>query len=315
MGFLAPMLASPIPKKNWVFRPNEWAAEEKIDGIRIIIEIEDGSTNLFAEKKITSWSRYGILHPLPTHILEDLCKLPNGIYDAEKYVPGKRSYGAVEIENQPDLILCIFDVIHFTDGMTIKTNEGIQASRIPAFHSYDLRRSLLEDTIKDTTAVQLIVSSNVNTWEEVVALRDAVWARDGEGLILKRRSAPYQIGKRSKDFIKIKDLKSAVLTVIGFQPSKGLINDRGPYGTVILRDDEGNTITVKTRTDALCRAFEEQAEKHDRYLTSVGMGIDDRDNDVARHHPAIGRKLRIEYQERTMDGSYRHPRWDRWENE
>jgi hypothetical protein len=32
-------------------------------------------------------------------------------------------------------------------------------------------------------------------------------------------------------------------------------------------------------------------------------------------HPAMGRLLRIEYQDIAADGGVRHPRWDRWEDE
>lgn len=277
MPFHKPMLSSPL-KPGFTLEQDRWAAEEKIDGIRIVCEVSSGSTNLFTTKRITPWSRYEKIHPLPTHIMEEMCKLPDGVYDGEVYVPGKRSYGATEIINQPNLIYCIFDLVQF---------EGTDTTPF----TYDSRRQLLTEVLKSSNdAIQLLESTEVNTFDEVIALRDAVWARDGEGLILKRRAAPYQIGKRSKDFIKIKALKSAVLTIIGFVPSKGLINDRGPFATVLLQDEDGNVTAVKTRNDAECRKFEQEA----------GVGI----------HPAIGRKLQIEYQERTPDGSYRHPRWD-----
>jgi ATP-dependent DNA ligase len=108
--------------------------------------------------------------------------------------------------------------------------------------------------------------------------------------------AVYRPGKRDKSWIKIKKLRSAVLTVTGFQPSKGQIINRGPFATVVLKDEQGNVTTVKTRNDAEIAKLEAQAV-------------------AGAAHPAIGRKLRIEFQERTVDGSYRHPRWDRWENE
>lgn len=284
MPFVKPMLARPLDDKL-ILRAGEFAAEEKFDGHRIVCEISGGHTNLFTDKKITAWSRYGLERVLPTHLLEALCSLPDGLYDGELLVPGKRSYGVTELTNTSDLVYYIFDLLQYK-------NEEIV--HIP----YDDRRLLIGEVIPygESLPIQLAASTNVNTWPEIYALRDSVWARDGEGLILKRRAAPYQIGKRSKDFIKIKDLRSAVLTVVGFIPSKGLINDRGPYATILLRDDDGNETTVKTRNDAECRLLEKEA---------VGHEI----------HPAIGRRLRIEYQERTPDKNYRHPRFDRWENQ
>lgn len=280
--FLKPMFASPLPK-DFTLEPDEFSAEEKFDGHRLIVEVANGSTSLFVKKGITAWSRYGLERQLPTHLLEALDKMPNGIYDGELLVPGKRSYGVTELVNGPDLNYFVFDILQCEDtDLTPVT--------------YDLRQGVLQEIFRHVSGpVVHAPTTEVNTWEQVIALRDSVWSRDGEGLILKRRSAPYQIGKRSKDFIKIKALRSAVLTVIGFVPSKGLINNRGDYATVMLQDDDGNITTVKTRNDAACRQFEREAVMGER-------------------HPAIGRRLCIEYQERTPDGNYRHPRWDRWED-
>ena len=123
-----------------------------------------------------------------------------------------------------------------------------------------------------------------------------VWDSDGEGLIIKRRQAPYTSGKRTMDFIKLKDLRTAVLTLVGFRAGVGTIVDRGAYATVVLRDEHGVQTTVKTLNDKELARFESSAKGH-------------------KVHPAIGRSLRIEYHEKTPDGNYRHPRWDRWENE
>ena len=281
MPFLTPMFASPLPK-DFNLQPDTYIGQEKYDGIRIVVEVKEGAADLFTPKTVTPWSRYGKIHPLPSHITSQLAKLPDGIYDGEVLAPGKRSYGATEIKNQPDLIYYIFDIIQFGD-------QGITALQ------YENRHTLLSLHTPTEGPVQLAPQFTINNWDEVLTLRDEVWARDGEGLILKRLSSIYKPGKRPKgDWIKIKKLQSAVLTVIDFQSSKGQINNRGPYAMVVLQDDEGNVTTVKTRNDAECRRLESIA---------------------AEVHPDIGRKLRIEFQERTPDFNYRHPRFDRWEDE
>ena len=75
MPFSEVMLARPLDKK-FVFEPGVFAVEEKLDGIRIESEISSGASNLFTQKLITPWSRYGRVHPLPTHIMEELAKFP-----------------------------------------------------------------------------------------------------------------------------------------------------------------------------------------------------------------------------------------------
>lgn len=279
--FIAPMFATPLPK-NFILEPGVWTADEKYDGHRLIVEVANGQTNLFATKGITAWSRYGLERKLPTHLLEAFNDFPNGIYDGELLVPGKRSYGVTELANTEDLVYFMFDVLQIGD-----------ADAMPA--PYKSRQLVLKN-LPFNDKVLLAKSTPVNTWDEVVALRDEVWDRDGEGLILKNLRSIYVSGKRPKNtFIKIKKLQSAILTVVDFVPSRGQIVDRGPYAMVLLRDEDGNETGVKTRNDALCREAEALAG------TSP--------------HPWIGRELRIEYQERTPDGSYRHPRWDRWEDE
>ena len=189
MPFSEVMLARPLDKK-FVFEPGVFAVEEKLDGIRIECEISSGASNLFTQKLITPWSRYGRVHPLPTHIMEELAKFPPSILDGEIFVAGKRSYGAVELTNLPDLEFRVFDILEL---------EGTPVTDL----NYDQRRQLLCSFIPLNGCVTLNPSFNVDTMEQVYKIRDEIWARDGEGLILKWRNASYQIGKRSKDWIKI----------------------------------------------------------------------------------------------------------------
>lgn len=282
MSFISPMLASPMPV-NFNIKPEEWSSEEKFDGHRLILEVSDIKNDLLSEGKgVRAWSRNGLSRVLPRHIVDACGKLPNGVYDGELLVIGKRSYGVTELTNTSLLTFMCFDVLVLLDQETQS-------------HTYKHRRAYLEEIFSrpeiESKALQLAKSTVLESLDEVITLRDEVWQRDGEGLILKRRDGIYIPGKRSKDFIKVKMLRTAVLRVIGFAESKGQIQNRGQYATVILQDDDGNTTTVKTRNDAELKKLE------------------------AAGKTTLGRLLRIEYQERTPSGQYRHPRWDRWENE
>jgi len=299
MPFIDPMLAQPLKPEKFTLEPGKWAVEEKYDGHRIITEIGDGASNLFATKPITAWSRYGLERTLPSHLLEALGSLSDGIFDGELLVPGKRSYGVTELTNSSDLVYFIFDVVSIHDVDTTPLN-------------YDDRREVLRKCVENlnSSAVKLAPSFNVDTINQINQIRDGIWARDGEGLILKRRAAPYQIGKRSKDFLKIKAKRSAVLTVIGFVPSHGLIMNRGNYATIVIQNPEGDITTVKTRNDTECRKLEVEGPETLEWREIRVLGKPIR---MIVNHPAVGRKLAIEYQERTPDGNYRHPRFDHWE--
>lgn len=295
--FISPMLASPMSTKVDVSN-GQWVAEEKFDGHRLIVEVSDAmAESLYGTgHTFTAWGRYGIPRVLPPHLNDALSELPVGIYDGELLAPGKRSYGVTEIVNGPDLVYIMFDMLQYTPDNTDGTTEDMTD------WSYARRRAVMEILPlpnEGRGCLRLSSIYKVTTKESVTDLAEWIWAQDGEGLILKNIYSKYIPGKRSKEWVKIKQLRTAVLTVIGFLPSRGKLNDRGPHAMVQLLDSEGSTTTVKTLNDSELAAFDQQA------LTITGD----------EPHPGIGRRLRIEYQERTPDGNYRHPRWDRWEVE
>jgi bifunctional non-homologous end joining protein LigD len=294
--FITPMFASPMPKptdrKQLIFGPGRWSGEIKYDGMRLVSEISDKERpSLFVQKGIKAWSRYGNEQVLPTHLLQSMERLPDGVYDGELIVPGQRTSGDVgkigskELANIDRLVYVIFDIIHL---------EEVDFTDVPR----RLRRQVLETTILPalSSSLWLAPSYPVDTWEDACKLYAMARERNEEGIILKLNDGSYEVGKRSKSFVKMKDKKSAVLTVVAWQESRGEKVYRGKYATAVIKDSEGFTTTVKTKNDATLEALEREAQR-------TGSG------------PYIGRSLRIEYQERTPDGSYRHPRWDRWEDE
>jgi ATP-dependent DNA ligase len=281
--FISPMLASPLT--DWC-RPEsgKWVAEEKYDGHRLVVHIADQPADLFTGRTITGYSRDGLPRKLSKSLLEDLDKLPSGTYDGELIVPGFRCHGVKELLNFNALVFVAFDVMIF-NGVDLRDC------------AYKHRRNILETlftnpNLKDQHYVRLSMVHQVRSHAEIQVLFKNTLMNDGEGLILKDIEAPYCTGRRTKFFMKIKDKQTAVLTVYGFR--KGRLGD---HAVVLLRDDEGITTSVKTRNDAERAKFAGEA-------ALVGPG---------EPHPAIGRKLRIEFQERTPDRSYREPHWDRWE--
>lgn len=287
MKFVTPMKAAKLKDG---FNPSEFdlISEEKYDGIRILAIVDrETPEDLLTDCTIRTYSRNGILHAVPKHLKEDLKRLPTGVYDTEMYVPLLRSFGATTKAHADKYRLAVFDILHLFGESTM-----------------DLRlrdrRALLAEMFSrpevETETMKLAEARPAPTMEAILAHRDEVWGVDGEGLILKNLNAIYRPGSRRQGvWWKIKKLRSALLTVVGFEPSKGEVFDRGPYARVVLEDESGVRTSVKTRTDADIRGFE--------------MAADPRG---PQFHPAIGRMLWIEYQEKTPDGNYRHPMWDRW---
>jgi ATP-dependent DNA ligase len=149
--------------------------------------------------------------------------------------------------------------------------------------------------------------------DEVASYCREVWERGGEGLILKDKRARYEAGKRRASFVKLKKLFTAVCKITGFEASRGTVLNRGPFATVNLEvvtpapehpQTLGHATSVKTLDDDELEAFNKAAANIEGTL-----------DHVLRTHPALGRLLRIEYQDIAADGGLRHPRWDRWEEE
>lgn len=287
MKFITPMFAAKM-KEGFDPSSGEWVSEEKFDGIRIIATVDrEVPEDLLTDCTVRTYSRNGIVHLVPPHLRASLRRLPTGIYDMEMFVPRLRSYGATRLSNADQLEVRVFDLLHLHDEDTMD---------LPLRD----RRALLEEMFSRpevrTETMQLAEQRPVASLDQIREHRNEVWARDGEGLIIKNLDSIYRPKSRRQNvWIKVKALRSALMTVVGFEPSKGEVFDRGPYATVVLEDREGCRTTVKTRND-------EEIAKFEREASVLGPA----------HHPAIGRMLWIEYQERTPDKGYRHPMWDRW---
>ena len=279
-GFQKPMLAHKL-KPNFSIKPGEWAVEEKYDGHRLIVSVHEGV--------VTAWARSGKERELPPHIVKVLEDFPSGTYDGELTAgKGARSYHVTEKTMVHKRMLVVFDILRL-----LKQDITEQ--------SYDDRRRYLREIFRkiEAEAVQMAKRWDVDSIREARDICQKIWARDGEGIMLKRRKARYTIGKRVSDVLKLKGQKHAVLTVTGFKASKGDKVDRGPYAIAMLEDAQGNETSVKVLDDAELAKLEAAAKKK-------GYPV---------KHPFVGRRLCIDYQERTPSGSYRSPMWDRWEDE
>lgn len=291
MRFRAPALASP-PRAEVDYASGEWIAEEKYDGHRVVVSVGDPSdrANLFDVIGVSAWSRYGKPTDLPTHLRETLRALPEGVYDGELIVPGGRSYGVKELMNRANLRLVLFDVLNLLGrDVTMMTWND----RRIALYEIAVKCGLSIETfansrvqVSGTSPVYVGWSLPLDRGDGLAVIARTVWARDGEGLILKRRDSPYAVGKRTRDWVKIKQLNAAEVTLVALKPGK-----LGPNSVWIVRDDDGNETSVKWKNLEMLRAV---------------------DANPARF---VGRRCLIEYHERTPDRSYRHPRFDRWADE
>lgn len=113
-------------------------------------------------------------------------------------------------------------------------------------------------------------------------LLERIWARGGEGLIVKELGAPYLSGNRTS-WAKLKRFATADAVIVGIEPGKGKY--AGMTGALVLGQYRDGTLIEITRVSGMT-----DAER-------ASLGEADR-----------GRVVEFAFQERTAD-SYRHPRF------
>ncbi|MBO9201486.1 MULTISPECIES: ATP-dependent DNA ligase [Niastella] len=196
--YLAYALEGPLQDLG---EPTDWQAEWKWDGIRgQIIKRND---QLFV------WSRGEdlITDKFPEYtILQS--KLDNGIVLDGEILP----YNDGQVLN--------FNVLQTRIGRKNITKKNLQEAPV-GFFAYDLlelngeeirhwalseRRAALEKLVASLQLSWLQLSPMVtfNNWEELTTIREQSRSLNSEGLMLKRRSSAYQVGRKRGDWWKWK---------------------------------------------------------------------------------------------------------------
>lgn len=127
--------------------------------------------------------------------------------------------------------------------------------------------------------LQVVPTILAETEDEIWAEYRRIRAAGGEGVMVKRRDAPY-VCARSYDWMKIKDCQSVDLQVHGVQPGTGKY--AGQVGAL------------------LCYFGDVEV--------AVGSGLPDGLRLFDKKH-LIGRTIEVQYHEVTPAGSLRHPRF------
>jgi DNA ligase-1 len=196
---------------------NEWQAEWKWDGIR--------GQLIKRNNEIFVWSRGEELmtDKFPEyHSLKEL--LPNGIVLDGEIIPS--------LDKKP----LPFALLQTRIGRKNVTKKHLQDAPI-AFFSYDIlefegqdirewplekRRSLLEDIVTKLDHPVLLLSPVINfsSWEQLGAIRESSRDMGSEGIMLKRRSSTYQVGRKVGDWWKWK-IDPLVIDAVMIYAQKG----------------------------------------------------------------------------------------------
>jgi hypothetical protein len=258
---IKPMLASAMPEGKTIadYSGPEWVMEEKFDGHRMSVVVRDG--------KVTAWSRQDTLRPLPPALVAQLAQLPEGQYDGELCIPSGTSSDVSRLDLKDKLVFVAFDAVEIM-GQNIADRTQVE------------RRAALELAVKHISVAGARVTIAAQGPVSMDTVR-AIWAAGGEGAIIKRLDSTYRSGWRTPNWIKVKQIAAAELTITGYESAV-----RGPHSCFKLRHDDGRETTVKVLTDALMRAVDADPDSF------------------------VGRRVTISYMGLTTSGVWRHPIFD-----
>lgn len=192
--------------------PSEWQAEWKWDGIRG--QIIKRNNEFFV------WSRGEELmtEKFPEYfILKDV--LPNGIVLDGEIMPFRKDDETTSLLNSNVSILP-FAILQTRIGRKNVTKKQLQEAPV-AFFAYDIleydgediryktlaeRRILLEEIVNqiNNAALQLSPVINFETWQSLTEQRERSRSINAEGIMLKKLSSAYQVGRKVGDWWKWK---------------------------------------------------------------------------------------------------------------
>lgn len=221
---LAPMLATPSPGL-----PDDdgegWAYELKWDGVRALAYVRNGDIHLESRNGNDITPRYPELRGLADAVGRRPVVLDGEVvaFDTEgrpsfsilqtrMHVVGERNVAA-RVGSSP-LAYLVFDVLHL-DGRSTRDLSWLE------------RRALLE-SLELAGAGWQTPNAHIGSG---AAVYEASRARKLEGVIAKRTASPYAAGRRSRDWLKIKNTCRQEFVIGGWLPGAG--NRTGRIGALL----------------------------------------------------------------------------------
>ncbi|MBA4057611.1 MAG: hypothetical protein C0490_23050 [Marivirga sp.] len=286
-SFIEPMKAQPSDLK--AFDSPEWVFEIKWDGYRAIAEIKKSGNRLYSRNGLTFDKAYPKVFDALNAIKKD------AIIDGEIVVydnQGKPSFQHLQNYRNTDkypIQFIVFDLIEL---------EGKNLTSHPLLE----RKAILRKLIPKSPVLMYcdhVEDHGKALWKELVKM-------DLEGMIAKKKKSLYAMGKRSNDWLKIKNIKTQEAIIVGYTAPKG---SRNYFGSLILGVMEKKKLicigNVGTGfTEKILKDVYGKLKKIERPTSPLDVPIKET-KDMYWVDPEL--VCNITYSEITADGSVRHP--------
>ncbi|TAL23430.1 MAG: hypothetical protein EPN94_09465 [Nitrospirae bacterium] len=208
---IEPMLATLIKKP---FNHPDWLFEVKWDGYRAIAEIKDGDVSLYSRNQISLNQKFSpIVNSLRKIRFEAVLDGEIVVVD-DKGLPDFQMLQNYQKSRKGHLLYYVFDLLHF---------EGHDITNLPLLKRKELLKKILP------SASNIKFSDHV--LKDGVLFFNTVKKKGLEGIMAKHSQSKYQIGRRSRKWLKIKTRLTQEGVIAGFtEPRKG----RRYFGSLVL---------------------------------------------------------------------------------
>lgn len=206
-----PMLATLVDKP---FDDDNWVYEVKWDGYRAVAMMNNGVVELKSRNNKSFNAKY---YP----VFEALVKWGvNAVVDGEIVVAnqnGSSSFNALQnwrSESDGELLYYLFDILWF---------DGIDVKSMPLTE----RKEILKSIIPENSIIRL--SNDFET--SGTGFLEMARKMGLEGIMAKKKTSTYQVGNRTKEWLKIKANKRQEVVIGGYTLNEG---SRKPFSSLLV---------------------------------------------------------------------------------
>jgi bifunctional non-homologous end joining protein LigD len=280
------MLAKETDK---AFDDEDWLFEIKWDGYRAVSELR--------EKAVLLYSRNGLNFQEKYPIVVDQLKKINAVavLDGEIVVLNE--------EGRPDFQL----LQHYSENK----NRPIQYQvfdllKLNGHDTTRLKLSERKELLKKLIPENEVIKYSDHILEKGKSFLEVSKEKNLEGIMAKKMDSKYYPGKRTSDWLKIKNHKTAEAIIAGYTAPDGA---RKYFGALILASKEGNELEYIGHTGT---GFNQKSLKEMYELLQPLVQKDSPfDEKIKTNSPVTWVKPKliceIKYSEITADGRFRHP--------
>lgn len=285
-SFIKPMLAS---LHEQPFDDDQWIFEIKWDGYRAVAEVAHGTVKLYSRNGLSFLNLYPKIAEALSQLQEE------AIFDGEIVVinennkPDFQKLQQYDMHRSLPILYYVFDCLAY---------QGKSIAHLPLTE----RKKIAQQIIPKDSIIRFsdhVEADGVNFFNQILKM-------DLEGMIAKRADSIYQQGKRSKDWLKVKNHNTQEAIIAGYTAPRG---SRTLIGALVLAiNDNGKLKYIGHTGTGFTNDILKELHKKLQPLKQAKSPFDYKipvNSQVTWVEPSL--VCAIKYSEITADGILRHP--------